>query len=266
VNPDLIIDVGMHLGEDTEFYLRKGFRVVAIEANPDLCELVRRRLARFVESGQLTIVNTAIAERAGPITFFVNELNSAWGTANALLADRHVRQHNARSREMRIDAVTFDSILEEFGIPYYLKIDIEGSDILCLRAFRERSSKPKFVSLETESTSFDDVFDAIALLRTVGYHRFKVVQQDNIARTKPPFPSREKEFVPYEFPDSASGLFGNELPGEWLDTEGVIRQFVKLFPRYRLFSYDRIRSRILRGIVDRVGLSPGWHDIHAMRD
>ena len=31
---DLIFDVGLHRGEDTEFYLKKGFRVVAFEANP----------------------------------------------------------------------------------------------------------------------------------------------------------------------------------------------------------------------------------------
>ena len=33
---DLIIDVGMHDGTDTAFYLAKGFNVVAIEANPGL--------------------------------------------------------------------------------------------------------------------------------------------------------------------------------------------------------------------------------------
>ena len=33
---DLVYDVGMHKGEDTEFYLRKGFRVIAFEADPDL--------------------------------------------------------------------------------------------------------------------------------------------------------------------------------------------------------------------------------------
>lgn len=31
---DLIIDVGMHYGNNTAFYLKKGFRVAAIEANP----------------------------------------------------------------------------------------------------------------------------------------------------------------------------------------------------------------------------------------
>ena len=29
-DPTLIYDVGAHRGEDTEFYLKKGFRVVAI--------------------------------------------------------------------------------------------------------------------------------------------------------------------------------------------------------------------------------------------
>ena len=31
---DLIYDVGMHRAEDTEFYLAKGFRVIAVEASP----------------------------------------------------------------------------------------------------------------------------------------------------------------------------------------------------------------------------------------
>ena len=33
---NLIFDIGMHIGQDTEFYLKKGFCVVAVEANPKL--------------------------------------------------------------------------------------------------------------------------------------------------------------------------------------------------------------------------------------
>ena len=36
MNPRLIYDVGMHNGDDTAYYLRRGFRVVAIEPNPAL--------------------------------------------------------------------------------------------------------------------------------------------------------------------------------------------------------------------------------------
>ena len=59
---DLIYDVGMHKGEDTEFYLRKGFRVIAFEANPELVDLCRVRLKRFIEQGQLKIVEGAIVD------------------------------------------------------------------------------------------------------------------------------------------------------------------------------------------------------------
>lgn len=41
---DLIYDVGFNRGEDTAYYLRKGYRVVAFEANPDL---VQEGAARF---------------------------------------------------------------------------------------------------------------------------------------------------------------------------------------------------------------------------
>ena len=38
-DPNLIYDVGLHLGEDTEYYLKKGFRVIAFEANPELVDI-----------------------------------------------------------------------------------------------------------------------------------------------------------------------------------------------------------------------------------
>jgi len=35
---DLIFDIGANNGDDTAFYLKKGFRVVAIEADPALAQ------------------------------------------------------------------------------------------------------------------------------------------------------------------------------------------------------------------------------------
>lgn len=45
---DLIFDIGMHRGEDSEFYLRKGFRVVAVEAIDSFCRTVAERLVESV--------------------------------------------------------------------------------------------------------------------------------------------------------------------------------------------------------------------------
>ena len=45
VDRSLIFDVGCNDGQDADFYLKKGFRVVEVEANPALCEALKKRFA-----------------------------------------------------------------------------------------------------------------------------------------------------------------------------------------------------------------------------
>ncbi len=48
---NLIYDVGMNNGDDTAYYLEQGFRVVGIEANPDLAGHCRKRFQRQSTEG-----------------------------------------------------------------------------------------------------------------------------------------------------------------------------------------------------------------------
>lgn len=50
---DLIFDVVLHVGEDAGFYLRKGFRVIALEANPDLCKLCQKQVSEGDRLGSI---------------------------------------------------------------------------------------------------------------------------------------------------------------------------------------------------------------------
>ena len=82
---DLIYDIGMHKGEDAEFYLLKGFRVVAIEADPDLVESCKDRLEKFITTEQLEIIEGAIVDfeklegNQNKISFYKNITNSLCG-------------------------------------------------------------------------------------------------------------------------------------------------------------------------------------------
>src|ERR1700686_3014042 len=96
MKPDLIFDAGMHRGEDTDFYLRKGYRVVAIEANPDLVRACQIRFEAEIKSEQLHIIQGAIAEPSAgdTIPFFKNE-NSIWGTICPTWAERNLKAGRA---------------------------------------------------------------------------------------------------------------------------------------------------------------------------
>ena len=46
---NLIFDVGMHKGEDTDFYLNKGFYIVGFEADPELIVFCKNRFKNEIE-------------------------------------------------------------------------------------------------------------------------------------------------------------------------------------------------------------------------
>ena len=46
IKTNLIYDVGMHLGQDTAYYLSLGYDVIAVDAFPEMIENARRPFAK----------------------------------------------------------------------------------------------------------------------------------------------------------------------------------------------------------------------------
>jgi len=264
MNAQLIYDVGAHLGEDVDFYLRKGFKVVAIEANPVLAERLRERFRSNLSDGSLSMVDAAIAEKAGEVDFYVNQSNSVWGTIRPEWAERNAIL-GAPSRLVRVKAITFPEVLSKHGVPYYLKIDIEGADVLCLACLIGKPDRPKFVSIESEKRSWNALLHEFETFKVLGYSRFKIVDQRQIDRQKPLNPAAEGHHVEHRFEPGSSGLFGKELPGKWLTARQAIRRYRFIFLKYRLFGDFGILRILLRVPGFRKILKPApWYDTHAM--
>ena len=156
IEDDLIYDVGMHKGEDTEFYLKKGFRVIAVEAMPSFCAEVKDRLSADVTAQRLTIVSGAIAERPGTIPFYVNP-NSVWGTTQQSWSERNERLGLKSSGVIEVPALDFADLLRKHGVPHYLKVDIEGADLLCLEALKGGDLRPRHISIESNKVSWPEL-------------------------------------------------------------------------------------------------------------
>jgi FkbM family methyltransferase len=59
----LVFDIGANLGQSSEQFLKRGWRVVAVEPNPPLVVAMRKRLASYLASGQLRIEQKALGYR-----------------------------------------------------------------------------------------------------------------------------------------------------------------------------------------------------------
>jgi FkbM family methyltransferase len=259
---DLIFDIGLHKGEDSELYLAKGFRVVAVEAMTELCEFARNRLRHYIENGQLTIINAAIAEQSGSISLFVNEDKSDWGTTSLEWARRNEKL-GTKWREVVVPAIKFGDLLHEYGTPYYTKIDIEGADLLCLKGFLESEEKPRFVSIESTKSSLKAVLEEFRLFAALGYSRFKVVAQHRIRSQTCPFPPKEGQYVDYKFEKGSSGLFGEEVPGPWLSEAEALEKYRLIFWKYLILGDDGLVGPLRRTPLKALVPFGGWYDTHA---
>jgi FkbM family methyltransferase len=255
----LVFDVGMNNGDDTAYYLFQGYEVIAVEAAPGLVHVAEVRFRDEIRSGQLTILNVAIADRAGEQDFWICVDEPEWNSLNRSVAQRNCSTHY----RIKVASVCFREILAKYNKPYYIKIDIEGSDSLCLRDMDE-ANQPIFISAESEcggdSIALDEkeYLATIHLMRDRGYSRFKLVNQNDLipvtrstlqcALTDPEYRCRVRAEIArrtrWFFPSGSSGPFGNDIPGNWMDFSEAVdvyclcrEQYFRMFNDAPVYSF-----------------------------
>lgn len=162
-----VFDVGMYDGSDTQYYLELGYRVVAIEANPNLAKAAEQRFAEDVDKGRLTIVNAAIAEgeAAVDLTICGEDLGSS-STIGGWVADR------IPMGSYTVPATNYEKLVARYGVPFYLKVDIEGADEICVRGITPET-RPRLLSFEV-GANFSDL---LTYLTELGYSEYKLISQ-----------------------------------------------------------------------------------------
>lgn len=237
----LIVDIGMHRGEDTEFYLAKGFRVLAIEASPDLVAEVVQRLAPHIASGRLEVLNVAVAEQPGELEFYVSG-REGWGSARKDWAEARAAL-GIESHAVTVASDTMANIMRGRERAHYVKIDIEGADGLCIRGLAD-VEKPTYISVECDPIDRAETLEMLSILEGYGYTRFKLVNQARNPRLRCPNPPLEGDFCDARFSHYSSGLFGAESPGEWVSVGEIREQYLQISRQQALRSSYTATGRL----------------------
>lgn len=232
----LIFDIGMHTGEDSRYYLRQGYNVIAIEANPILVQQNRKKFKKEIEKGQLTILNVGIAAEKGTLPFYRNHRLSEWSSFDKASGTRN----NTTYDVIDVECVTTKSLFDKYGIPHYMKVDIEGFDHFCLRDIPDQGNKPKYVSCEAV------YLDWLDILHGKGYTRFKLIHQgDNYDQidlsleqkwyfakyqiVRNGLKLRLQKFIPFKYFYGSSGPFGEKTKGEWKSYDEVKKLYLAFY-------------------------------------
>lgn len=260
---DLIFDIGMYDGTDSLTYLKKGFRVVAIEADPTLVEKGRKKFKKYIDEKKLRIVNCGIAKENGTADFYINEVRPWWNSFDVEISSRDGLPYHS----IKVDCRDFKDILKEYDVPYYLKIDIEGHDKYCIYAL-DPSNLPQYVSFEADNHGDYELLD---VLHKKGYRKFKLINQNTFEPVTLPYQSvRNLEKMPGKdrlylkvmygsgiiwkvirklngkeifktllkpsntltYQVGSSGPFGEELEGPWHSYEQIKKLYIESYEQF----------------------------------
>ncbi|AFM03327.1 methyltransferase, FkbM family [Bernardetia litoralis DSM 6794] len=140
---DLFFDVGANLGNRIFPIVHLGIRIIAIEPQQECIEHLKKHFGN-----KITIVPKGLGAEKGEETMFIADMSILSSFAKDWINET---QESGRfsdhqwDEQRTIEMTTLDVLIEKYGHPDFIKIDVEGYELEVLKGL---SQPVKMVSLE----------------------------------------------------------------------------------------------------------------------
>ncbi len=170
---DIAFDIGAHLGDRSAAFQSLGAQVIALEPQPALAKWFQRLL----KSPHITLLTLAVGPTPGHAEIAINVGNPTLSTL-ATEWRRHVGKRNAGFQRVRweetlqVEMTTLDALIERFGEPRFIKIDVEGFEAEVLQGL---SCPVAALSMEFVAGMLDVTHACLAEVNRLGDYRFNAI-------------------------------------------------------------------------------------------
>jgi FkbM family methyltransferase len=169
----MYFDIGANVGSWSLANSSKCDRIIAVEASPFTFE----KLRTAVLNRNITALNYAVCNNSGEdITFYhakcdtLSTLNKEW------LVSSNSRFYNHPYIEIKAKTITIDSLIEKYGTPDLIKVDVEGGEYDCIQSLTKRVN---MLCFEWASETNHITYKCLDYLSTLGFTRFYIQNTDN---------------------------------------------------------------------------------------
>jgi len=126
---DVVFDIGAHAGNRTRGFAALGCRVIAVEPQPDFARLMR---TIFRASPRVEVMEVAVGARPGKAALSISERTPTVTTLAADWRDARSREQDFGgvrwNRQVEVETTTLDLLITRWGMPAFVKIDVEGAE------------------------------------------------------------------------------------------------------------------------------------------
>jgi FkbM family methyltransferase len=158
---DLIFDIGANQGDKTGIFLKLGARVVSVEPDSTCRAILQDKYLRYrLRPKPVTLVGKAVSDKIGTEQMWIDGPGSAVNTISRKWADE-LKEHKEDfkhgnygldfSQSKQVETTTVGELIKLHGLPYFVKIDVEGHELSVLRGLQR---PVPFLSFEVNVRAF----------------------------------------------------------------------------------------------------------------
>jgi hypothetical protein len=178
---NLIFDIGFNVGEFTQTCFNKynECSVIAVEANPNLVSSVSQH---FFTNYNFSLLNNLVSDMEGEeLDFYINPSASGISTASTQFmqnsrftkGSKYIGENSTQwAPPIKVQSITIDSMIERYGMPDLIKIDVEGYELNVLKGLTQKAND---ICFEWHEEAKDNLYQILEHLKSIGYTQFGVI-------------------------------------------------------------------------------------------
>ena len=169
----MYFDIGSNIGNWSLTNIELCDKIISIEASP----ITVTRLVDNCKNDRIILLNYAVCNNnCNDITFYqadcdvLSTINKEW------LTSERSRFYNCQYKELTCKTISIDKLIEQYGLPDLIKIDVEGGEYECVSSLTQ---KVKLLCFEWASETNSITLNCIDYLYNLGYTKYYIQMEDN---------------------------------------------------------------------------------------
>jgi len=172
---NLVFDIGANSGQNIDLFKSKFKKVIAFEPNPKLYE----SLLNYFSDENVIVDNRALSNKEEIKEFRISNMDVLSTFSEDWINNGRFAGHYKWNEFVEVQTTTLNSIINEFGIPDYIKIDVEGYEYEVLLSF-SMLLENTIISFEWSEEQKEKIESILKHLSDLGYTNFSFTHADKV--------------------------------------------------------------------------------------